>query len=315
MGAALLVSTAVAAGLAPVPAYAQDPVPAPASLTVPAPGSWNPGGADFRWSETSRVVYDASDDLAADAELLAGELGALKGRTVEAADGIDGARPGDIVLDVAENADLGAEGYTLTANGTAAVSGNTRDGAFWGGRTVLQALQTGDAIGGGSTTDVPAYPERGVMLCACTGGGQESVDWIVRLIKDMASLKLNQLTIEAKVKLDSVPESGAWPYYTKSQMEAISAAAAEYHVSVSPLINSPGHMDVWLKERPELQLQLDGEPLDPIRLDITRPEALDFVKNLIDEYLEVFPNAKIWHAGADEYMINYSYEQFPHIEE
>ena len=79
---------------------------------------------------------------------------------------------------------------------------------FHGTRTVLQLLDDDGRATRGSATDVPAYRERGVGVCACYIN--VSVPWFERLMKDMASQKLNQLWIEAKVRSDVDPESAFW---------------------------------------------------------------------------------------------------------
>lgn len=132
---------------------------------------------------------------------------------------------------------LGAEGYRLTVGTRITVTAATSTGVFYGTRTVLQLLNDDGRAARGSATDVPAYRERGVGVCACYIN--ISTQWFERLMKDMASQKLNQLWIEAKVKSDTDPASAFWGYYTKPQVRTLVAMARKYHIDLVPEINSP----------------------------------------------------------------------------
>ncbi|MGW2257715.1 family 20 glycosylhydrolase [Streptomyces sp. NPDC001780] len=242
---------------------------------------------------------------------------------------------------------LGREGYELRVTDRVRISAATATGAFYGTRTLLQLLRAADgattpsaaptsgptsapsgapstapgtapgiarpAVGvipAGRTVDVPAYPERGVGVCACYI--HITPEWLENLVRDMAYLKLNQLLLELKVKSDRHPEANTWGYYTKDEIRRLVALGEKYHVTIVPEINSPGHMDPWIKDRPDLQLtDSDGVP-QPSRLDVTSPAALSYYTSLMDEYAEVF-TAPVWHMGADEYMLGSDFAKYPHV--
>ncbi|NEC04407.1 family 20 glycosylhydrolase [Streptomyces sp. SID7909] len=301
---------ALAAALLPwqtAPAQAA-PATAPPPEVLPTLHQWQPGSGEFVLTGRARIVLDGvrerrtADDAARFAGELEGRQQVSRGR----------ARAGDIVLrqDASLKGSLGAEGYRLEVGDRVTVTAATSAGVFYGSRTVLQLLNDDGRAARGSATDVPAYRERGVGVCACYIN--VSLPWFERLMKDMASQKLNQLWIEAKVRSDTDPESAFWGYYTKPQIRALAAMAKKYHIDLVPEINSPGHMDPYLENHPELQLKdKDGTASAP-RLDISRPEALTYYTSLVDEALDVW-GTDTWHMGADEYMLGSSYPDYPQL--
>lgn len=205
---------------------------------------------------------------------------------------------------------LGAEGYELQAGKRLSVTGATETGAFYGTRTLLQLLAQGDHIPAGHTVDVPRYKERGVGVCACYV--HVSLPWLENLVREMAYHKLNQLLLELKVKSAAHPEANTWGYYTQDEMRRLVALGDKYHVEIIPEINSPGHMDPWIENRPDLQLTDSDGNKQPARLDVTQQAAFDYYTSLMDEYAQVF-TASSWHMGADEYMLGSDYSKYPQM--
>ncbi|MEU7657082.1 family 20 glycosylhydrolase [Streptomyces lincolnensis] len=292
--------------VAPTPAVAQEEQKPP--VTVPALTDWAPESGSYVYGPRTRIVADTGAERRV-AGTLADDLRAAGHGTVPVVRG--GARAGDIVIDVrpAESA-LGTEGYELHAGKRLSVTGATGAGAFYGTRTLLQLLARGDRIPAGRTVDVPRYKERGVGVCACYI--HVSLPWLENLVREMAYHKLNQLLLELKVKSGAHPEANTWGYYTKDEMRRLVALGEKYHVEIIPEINSPGHMDPWIENRPDLQLTDSDGTRQPSRLDITRPAAFDYYTSLMDEYAQVF-TAKSWHMGADEYMLGSDFAKYPQV--
>lgn len=306
------VVAALAAALLPWQSAAavEGPAAAPPPEVLPTLRDWQGGEGEFTLTGRARIVLEGEHDArtAADAGRFAGELTA---KTPLARNTM--ARGGDIVLrqDPALKGELGAEGYRLVVGDRITVTAASPTGVFYGTRTVLQLLNDDGRAARGSATDVPAYRERGVGVCACYIN--VSLPWFERLMKDMASQKLNQLWIEAKVRSDIDPESAFWGYYTKDQVRTLVAMAKKYHIELVPEINSPGHMDTYLEKHPELQLKDQSGVASPPRLDISRPEALAYYTSLVDEALDVW-DSRFWHMGADEYMIGSAYPNYPQLQ-
>ncbi|MFD5854606.1 family 20 glycosylhydrolase [Streptomyces chartreusis] len=295
---------------APLPAVAREEpaAPAQAPVTVPALTDWTPAAGSYRFERGARLVADGASERRV-AGTLAGDLRDAGHGTVPVVPG--GARTGDIVIDIRpDRTSLGAEGYELGAGKRLSVTAATETGAFYGTRTLLQLLAQGDRVPAGRTVDVPRYKERGVGVCACYI--HVSLPWLENLVREMAYNKLNQLLLELKVKSDAHPEANTWGYYTKDEIRGLVALGKRYHVEIIPEINSPGHMDPWIENRPDLQLTDSDGNKQPSRLDITRPEALAYYTSLIDEYAQVFTSTS-WHMGADEYMLGSDFAKYPQI--
>lgn len=292
--------------LAPVPALARPEQGPP--VTVPALSDWTPASGSYAFRPGTRLVADSPAERRV-AATLSDDLKAAGHGRVPVVTG--GARAGDIVIDVrSSRAALGDEGYELRAGERLSVTGATGAGAFYGTRTLLQLLAQGDRIPAGRTVDVPRYRERGAGVCACYI--HISLPWLENLVREMAYHKLNQLLLELKVKSDAHPEANTWGYYTKDEIRRLVALGDRYHVEIIPEINSPGHMDPWIENRPDLQLTDSDGAKQPSRLDITRPAAFDYYTSLIDEYAQVF-TAGSWHMGADEYMLGSDFAKYPQV--
>lgn len=290
----------------PASAVAEEEQRAP--VTVPALTEWTRASGGYTYARSARLVADGASERRV-ADTLADDLRDAGHGTAAVVRG--GARAGDIVIDVQPSrTSLGTEGYELSAGKRLSVTAATEAGAFYGTRTLLQLLAQSDRIPAGRTVDVPRYKERGVGVCACYI--HVSMPWLENLVREMAYHKLNQLLLELKVKSDAHPEVNTWGYYTKDEIRSLVALGEKYHVEIIPEINSPGHMDPWIENRPDLQLTDSDGNKQPARLDITRPDALAHYTSLMDEYAQVF-TSRSWHMGADEYMLGSDFAKYPQI--
>ncbi|MFJ7074159.1 family 20 glycosylhydrolase [Streptomyces sp. NPDC098781] len=291
---------------APLPALAQERPGTP--VTVPALTDWTPAPGAYTFGRSARLVADSASERRVAGTLAEDLHDAGKGK-VPVVRG--GARTGDLVIDVQpRRASLGAEGYELRVGDRLSITAATEAGAFYGTRTLLQLLARADRVPAGRSVDIPRYRERGVGVCACYI--HVSLPWLENLVREMAYHKLNQLLLELKVKSDAHPEANTWGYYTKDEIRGLVALGQRYHVEIIPEINSPGHMDPWIENRPDLQLTDSDGKKQPSRLDITRPEAFAYYTSLIDEYAQVFGSTS-WHMGADEYMLGSDFAKYPQI--
>jgi hexosaminidase len=274
LAGALAVLLSVAA-----PAHAKPP-------TIPALREWHPAPGAFRLRTSSRVV-----GTGAAAALLGREL-----RRPVAAGSL--AQPGDVELRLGARDRLGTEGYRLDVGPVLRIEARARAGLFYGTRSVLQLLRGRPTVPGGRARDWPGYPERGLMLD--DGRRYFSPAWIKREIRLMAYLKLNQLHLHFsdnegfRIESDSHPEVVSERHLTKRQVRDIVEYAGRRHIRVIPELDMPGHMRAALAAHPELQVA--GRPDE---LDFTKPAARRFARDLIVEYLALFPG-RYWHAGADE---------------
>lgn len=300
--AAFLVGTAALVGVA-APATA-----APNQQTVPAMRQWTAGTGSYSFTTASRIVVDPAyaSTLAGEATTFAEDLAALAGRALAVVQ-LASPASGDIFLTLGDTDP--AEGYSLTVTGSVRIQASTAAGVFYGTRSVLQLLRQSPSIAAGTARDFPSKPERGLMVDQ--GRKFFTVDWLRKHIKELAYLKLNTFhfhlsdTLGFRLESTTHPEVVSAQHYTKQQMSELVALAARYHVTIVPEIDMPGHMNAILAPHPELQLDNQSGQRDPYFLDLAEPGAYTLVRDLITEYLPLFPG-RYWHLGADEYVSNYA---------
>jgi hexosaminidase len=216
---------------------------------------------------------------------------------------------------------LGREGYRLVAGRTFDLRARTATGVFYGTRTLLELLHQSYSIPRGRALDWPRYPERGLMIDL--GRRIYPQSWIESQIRDLAYLKLNLLHLHLTddqrwgVQSTSHPEIVSPQALSKRQLRQIIALAGRYHVTIVPEIDMPGHLGSVFKAHPDLELRTAAGTIPPQgpdsrKLDITSPAALRFVRQILDEYLPLFPGP-YWHAGGDEYLMPAQYGLYPRL--
>ena len=280
--------------------------------TIPALREWRSAQGAFVLRDSARIVVPAGGPLA-EARLLAADLG--RRHPVLAG---EPPLPGDIELVLgSRDRKLGREGYRLEVGAVLRIDARTAAGAFYGTRTVLQLLHRKRSIPAGTARDWPRYPERGLMLD--NGRRYFSPRWLRARIRELAYLKLNQLHLHFsddqgfRIASSSHPEVVSDPHLTKRQVRSLLAYARARHIRVIPEIDMPGHMRAALSAHPGLQLARPGGERAPTRLDVTLPGARRFARELILEYLDLFPG-RYWHGGADEYLRRDDYALYPQLQ-
>ncbi|MEU7791824.1 family 20 glycosylhydrolase [Micromonospora tulbaghiae] len=306
--------SALAAAVIAVPAGPAAAVPGDLHV-IPALKQWTAGTGSYTFGAASRIVVDPAwtAQLNDDAATFAADLRDLTGRTVPVVTGA--AAAGDIRLTLGGNQPV--EGYTMTVGSSIAIQGSTDTGAFYGTRTVLQLLKQSSTVPAGTTTDSPVKPERGLMVDQ--GRKYFTVDWLRKHIKELAYLKMNRFhfhlsdTFGFRLESTTHPEVVSEQHYTKQQMRELIALARQYHIEIVPEIDMPGHMNAILADHPELQLTDVRGNRDPYYLDLSKPGAYTLVRDLMTEFLPLFPG-RYWHIGADEYLGDYaSFDDYPQL--
>lgn len=312
--AAALSSLAVlpAANAATTASTAQNSVP----QTIPALREWTPAAGSFNLGPVSQIVVRCSQaaTLAGIARTFAADLTAMGQRNhVEISD--RPARAGDIILEVgASDPAIGTEGYLLAVGDFVAITARTAAGAFYGTRTILQLLNQSPSISAGTARDWPRYAERGLMVDIARMNF--TYDWLATRIRDMAYLKLNLLhlhfTDNEGWRIESRLGVQSSPCLTRQQVCDLVALAAKYQVTVVPEIDMPSHMAALLKLYPQFQLVDSNGTAAPDKLDYSIPAARDLLREVIAEYIPLFPGP-YWHMGTDEFLAASEYANYPQL--
>ncbi|WP_162932311.1 beta-N-acetylhexosaminidase [Solimonas sp. K1W22B-7] len=286
--------------------------------TIPALQLWQPGASGYAYGVASRIVLDPADGaaLAETAQVLAEDLERQGGRRPAIMSGTPVA--GDIALSRGHcDARLGAEGYGLRSGPVLEIQAQESAGVFYGTRTLLQLLAQGSAIPAGHALDWPRYPERGLMVDA--GRKYFTPEWLRQHIRELAWLKLNVLHLHFsdnqgfRIESERHPEIVSAEHLSKAELRELVALARRHHVTLIGEIGMPGHMTAALAPHPEFQLtDANGEPA-PDKLDITNPLARQYARELVEEFLPLFPG-RYWHTGGDEYMASAEYRNYPQLQ-
>ncbi|MFG2874699.1 family 20 glycosylhydrolase [Streptomyces sp. NPDC048337] len=305
-----LIATACAVFALALPGVSAGPAQAAAGppQTVPALRQWTAGTGTYTFTAATRVVVDPAytAQLSDEAATFAQDLGDLAGRSVAVVTGTPAA--GDIGLTLGDST-LPAEGYRMTVAGALTLRAGTDTGAFHGTRTVLQLLHQSASVPAGTAVDWPAKAERGLMVDQ--GRKFFTVDWLKQHIKELAYLKLNYFhfhlsdTFGFRLESSTHPEIVSTDHYSKQDIADLVELGRKYHVTIVPEIDTPGHMNAVLAAHPELKLKSSSGAVSPDFIDLSLPASYALIKDLINEYLPLFP-APYWHIGADEYVTDYA---------
>lgn len=293
--------------------------------------------ADFRLTQACLVNYPTGNrDLERIAAMLSGYVEDMTGihmstrPTVSIKD-----RTGNITLLIDPKVQ-GDEGYSIltTAKGVE-IAGKTPAGVFYGIQTLRKSLPTGKTgeviLPAAQVAANPRFVYRGMHLdCSRHFFPVSTVKHYIDLLAFHGMNKLHwHLTDDQgwRVEIKKYPrltEVGGWRngttlghnspvndgiryggYYTQEEIREIVSYAAERYITIIPEIDMPGHMLGALTAYPELGCT--GGPYevwdrwgvhDDI-LCVGKDHTLQFVKDVLDEVIQLFPGEYI-HIGGDE---------------
>ncbi|MFE2554424.1 family 20 glycosylhydrolase [Streptomyces sp. NPDC059352] len=281
--------------------------------TVPALQQWTGGTGSYVFTGSARIVRNTADAtaLATTSQVFADDLKAQSGLTLAQVTGTTAdLLAGDIFLTLGStDTGLGTEGYALSVTDRITVSATTDAGAFYGTRTILQLLHQSSSIPQGTARDWALKPERGLMVD--DGRKFFTADWLRRHVKELAYLKLNYLHLHLSDNLGFRIESTKHPEYvsaahlTQQEVRDLITLAAQYHVTVVPEFDAPGHMDTILAQHTNLKLVSNTGVVNHGFIDLSKDASYTLIKDIYDEYLALFPGP-YFHIGSDEYVSNYA---------
>ncbi len=255
---------------------------------------------------------------------------------VQSKKGKGGALP--VVLKLGKVADGNPEAYSLSVSKSKIViKGNSQAGCFYGVQTLKQLIKADQGqltIPQVEIVDYPNLAWRSYMLDESRHFfGKE---FVKKLLDELAALKINtfhwHLTddagwrIEIKKypkltevgafrndtqvggfksdKLAGVPHGG---FYTQEEIKEIIDYAAARHIQIIPEIEMPGHASAAIASYPWLGIigELTEVPYRFGKLkdsyNISNPEVITFLHDVLDEVCELFPSDVI-HIGGDEVL-------------
>lgn len=202
------------------------------------------------------------------------------------------------------NPELSAQGYMIKADNDITVTAATEAGLYYGVRTLSDYNKLQGCIEKGIYLDWPDVAER--CLHFDVARKHFSKDFIIDMIEHAATYKMNAVQLHFsenegfRIECETDPAIVSDKYLTKAEVREILAAAKEHYVEIIPSFDSPGHLLQVLKVHPEFSLtDVDGYN-SPKTLDITNPDAVAYIKSLLDEYAELFSDCKSFNIGGDE---------------
>ena len=326
------VALAVAFALAGLSEAAQAAAPA----LIPVPAEIHPGQGGLAIANGAAIVSPAGDSQAAFAAQETAAL-ALRLRGLQLKPQAGGA--GAIALKLDPTLASGPEGYRLdVAPAGVTIRGKDEAGLFYGAMTLVQLLSPADSfkaplgapvtLAAMTIVDHPRFAWRGILLDVARH--YQPVSFIEAMLDSMASQKLNvfhwHLTDDQGWRLEIkryplLTKIGAWRtppsvgandghearyggFYTQDQVREIVAYAAARHITVLPEIDMPGHAQALVAAYPEIGVTGERPAVgvdwgvNPYLLNVD-PKSLDFIHNVLDEVMALFPSTYI-HVGGDE---------------
>ncbi|MFZ3280245.1 MAG: family 20 glycosylhydrolase [Pseudomonas sp.] len=174
--------------------------------------------------------------------------------------------------------------------------------------TLHKAVRISTELTRCTVIDAPAFAERSVMIDM--GRRQFTPDWVICLIQEMAWNQLNTLHLHltdnegVRIIFPSHPGLSSSDAWSAADLKRVLDTAASYYVQVIPELDMPGHMDWILRNRSELQLRLSTGTVVSKALDFSLAAAREFMKTLFSDLMNLFPDSRYIHLGADEYFLS-----------
>lgn len=306
---------------------------------IPEPAQWYATGGIFNKMNSyssDAVLSDVAEDFAL-------QMFNAAGKKIKSSD------KGDVHFYIdSDLAYLGEEGYEINCDSKSIKVGcSTALGAVWAGKTICQLMMQG-GFPCGIMRDYPRYSVRGFMLDV--GRRPVSLSTLEKIVDYMAWYKMNDFQIhlsdnyiwledyaekgdestfdayssfrlESALKNDKGESPTSEDYsYSKAEFNRFMKESLKKGVRITPEIDMPAHALAFTKVFPEYAVMGEVSPLMTKRpltdhIDVAKPEAMEFVKRIFDEYTlgdePVFPKGTTIHIGADEFLTDYSaYRRF-----
>ena len=298
---------------------------------LPNPYKTEKLSGSFSISDNSKIYCNS--EFSAQAERFAHLVQESCGICLQFTDVIEDAQ---IIFAVSDKTDI--EGYTLMiSQGVATVNAASPQGCFYAVETLKQVFnldtkQEEITCANCYIEDKPRFSHRGLMVDICRHF--YGVDTLKQIVELMSQVKLNKLHLhltddqgfriqidkyprlteigsvrqgsevvkDGKRYIDDEPHSG---YLSKDDIRELVSYAAERNVEIIPEVDLPGHFVAALAAYPEYSCTHQVSEVRKswgISKDILcagNDQSYEFVKDILDEIVELFPSDYI-HIGGDE---------------
>ena len=282
----------------------------PAPTVLPAIREWQGGSGRFLADGNTVLVNLSSSPAVEKVQGYFREMLSLDVEIVTAGESGVIFQKDDSLLDT-----VGEEGYTLDATETGIIiKAPTDTGLLYGGITVCQSLYADGYFPVGQAVDYPSYPIRSGMIDV--GRAWIPLEYVEEISRYMVWFKMNEIHLHIndegsngysafRLESDVKGLTAKDGYYSKEDYRAYQKRMLEYGMTVVTEIDTPFHSRCYQNaDNPPPHL-----PGNDRCLDISKPETLEFVKNLLAEYMTgddpVFVG-KVVHIGTDEYPREYA---------
>lgn len=182
------------------------------------------------------------------------------------------------------------------------LSGASVLGTYYGAQTLKQLLKrhADGSIFAGSTSirDYASLGFRGVHLLT----SRDCLSYTSKLIENLlAPMKINHIVLQTdKIAWKSHPEiTDKSNFMPAEDVPKLLEVARRHHIAVTPLVQSPGHLEwAFLGGK---NLDFAEDPERPYCYCMTNPKSYEFIFSVMDEAIELFGHPEYFHAGRDEF--------------
>ncbi|MBP5275155.1 MAG: family 20 glycosylhydrolase [Abditibacteriota bacterium] len=181
---------------------------------------------------------------------------------------------------------------------TAAACGET--GLFYAMETIVQMFSYQREIKSVTVFDYPAVKYRGMMYDVSRGQmpKPETLKSLIRLFARGKS-NMTELYLEDMLKFEKYPDIAPDDAFTRDEYLSLSRCAAGYGMELHPMMQVLGHME-RIASRGDYKKFMVAMPEGGAQghawtqtIDVRRPEAVQFVCDLLDEVCLAFPGKYI----------------------
>ncbi|MDH7602544.1 MAG: glycoside hydrolase family 20 zincin-like fold domain-containing protein [Armatimonadota bacterium] len=180
--------------------------------------------------------------------------------------------------------------------------GETRVETFYAVQTLKQLIRAAEngslEVPAVVVRDYPRFRFRGVHLLAAKDGLQ----YIGKLIERvLAPFKVNHIVLQMdKVAWTTHPEVvDPQNYMPPDDVRRLVEIARRHHIAVTPLVQSPGHLEWAFRDKRNLEFAEDPE--QPYCYCMSNPKSYEFIFSIMDEAIEMCGKPEYFHAGRDEF--------------